>query len=376
MSNINRKDVKRDEEGNLIQNVQSSNFIQSPNNNSDITQSLVELYYTDLDTSDDAELFIKPSDAAIKAQNMLHKFPNYIVKFFMFYYEPKEYGDDGNPISYRRRLCQVVPGEQDPDNSHYRIVKRKSLKSIYDKVDFIMIYRPKNTIKWYTVSKEDLQTELAVICEFYGLTNFPDKVGDFYFSKKIGKWLATKELNDIIAKDYDGEIEKIPVFYPDEETDSAIPTQYKTWAEILMDWVDGLWEGTAQVLENIFAPIKSVSEALWEDITGLFQDEDGDWIPDTLEKLFTGDTNLISTLSEKTKQTSQDVENTIEKLKEDLGIKSEEDSTDLIGLQIDNFQQTLYNMISNMRGQGSWWTKWWDNISDGWKNILHKLGID
>jgi hypothetical protein len=77
-------------------------------------------------------------------------------------------------------------------------VNRRGLKSIYDKVDFIMIYRPKNRIKWYTVSKEELNEEIAVIKSFYGLNNFPDKVGDFYFSKKIGKWLATTDLADIM----------------------------------------------------------------------------------------------------------------------------------------------------------------------------------
>jgi len=46
---INRKDVSLDEKGNPISHVKGADFIQTPNNNTDITQNKLELYYTDLD---------------------------------------------------------------------------------------------------------------------------------------------------------------------------------------------------------------------------------------------------------------------------------------------------------------------------------------
>jgi len=75
---------------------------------------------------------------------------------------------------------------------------------------------------------------------FYGLTNFPDKVGDYYFSKKIGKWLATDEL-----KEY-GSIGCIDL-NDDNETDYPEPT-----TRTVLDYIIAFFKGLGEKLKNIF----------------------------------------------------------------------------------------------------------------------------
>ena len=287
MSDINRKEVDRDEKGNKIQNVQSSTFVQNPNNNSDITQNPIELYYTDLDIQDNAELFINASDASIKAQNMLHKFPNHIIKFYMFYYT--EQYRNGELIGVKKELCQVVPGTRltagsEQEKRDYRQVKRKSLKSVYDKIDFITIYRPLNGVKWYTVSKDELNTELAVIKEFYGLTNFPDKTGDFYFSKKIGKWLATNELSSILQGYKDGG-QEVPIIYPDEIVDGYIKAEKKSILEIIWDYIVQFFTGIGDIIGGLLGIDNDKIQQRLENFWNGLKDTNGNWIPDGIDAI-------------------------------------------------------------------------------------------
>ena len=153
-----------------------------------------DLYYTDLDPLPKAELFINESDAIIKAEKSLSFFPTECIELYAFYYTI----ENNAPVE---NLCKIIPKGQAYTGGNpkagLRSVQRKHLKELYDKVDFIRIRRPKNRIKWYEVSREELQEYLAIVKEFYGLTNFPDKAGDYYFSKKIGKWLATDKLAKI-----------------------------------------------------------------------------------------------------------------------------------------------------------------------------------
>lgn len=369
---VNRGEVTFDD-GTIIGNIYSTHFVQDPtlDRNTDV-QNTIDLYYTDLDTKDENQLYMSPGDAQTKAKNLSHLFPNHIVKMFMFYYEPNT-----NQTSYTRKLCQVVPGIVYTKDERFRIVKRKNLKSIYDKIDFILVYRPKNRIKWYTVSKEELNEELAVIRSFYGLTNFPDKVGDFYFSKKIGRWLVTNEFNEIVSKYYAGNVDSIPVFYPDENEDSpVIPAKQKTWYEILADWFGEGFARAGEVVEAALSPIKDIAGSLWEDIMGLFKDEDQNWIPDTLEKFFAGDTALIATIQDIINENNNKVEGKIKDINDLFGLDS--NTKNLTGLfnNLNGYKGDLHDIIESLKGQGSnWWSNWWTSIVTGWKNILNKLGI-
>lgn len=304
---INRKDVSLDEKGKPIEHVKGADFIQTPNNNTDITQHKVELYYTDLDVQDDAELFTHSSDAYIKAQNMMHKFPNHIVNFYMFYYEEltptelrsmsqqtletrfgvsnltefKERFGINSSIDFTTytknilitRICRCIPGTARDGDERYRDVKKRNLKKLYDKIDFIQVYRPRNGIKWYTVSKDELNTELAVIKEFYGLTNFPDKVGEFYYSKKIGKWLATEELAGLL--EFWGE--NIPVIYVDELGDGqAAAVEHKTLLQLLWEMIVNFFKGIGGIIGRIFGAL--FNQTKWNEIF----DFDDDNIPKTI----------------------------------------------------------------------------------------------
>lgn len=281
---INREKV----EG--VENVYSVDYTQDIDEytkiNSDVDKDKV-LYYTDLDTSAKAELFTTVSEAKQKADDMIRKFPNHIVKFYMFYYT-ETYNSDGELSGVKQELCQVVPGTIPSGDSswddRYRQVKRKNLKKTYDKIDFITVYRPLNGIKWYTVSKEELAKELAVIKEFYGLTNFPDKVGDFYFSKKIGKWLATDELGSIIAG-YEAAGQKIPVIYIDEELENGYNrAEKKTIWELLWESVVNIFKGIGSFLESVFGIF--FSKDRWDKFWKSFEDGNNNFVPDNIEQFW------------------------------------------------------------------------------------------
>lgn len=214
-------------------------YVQNPemNKNSDVPRDK-KLYYSDLDPQQPADVFLSYQEAQEVEKGFTSYFPKNCIKLYQYYYIK-----ENNHTT--KRLIQVIPKGTDqtnPDNEFagLRDVNKKHLKTLYNSIDYIRIERPKNTIKWYTVSNDELNTYLSIMKSFYGLTNFPDKVGDYYFSKKIGKWLATDEL-----KEY-GSIGCIDL-NDDNETDYPEPT-----TRTVLDYIIAFFKGLGEKLKNIF----------------------------------------------------------------------------------------------------------------------------
>lgn len=176
-----------------IDNVYLVNYEQDENG--EVTQHL-EMYYTDCDYETPARVFTTPEEAeARRNEEILTKsFPIDIVQFYMFIYT-----EDPETGNLQQSLTQVIPGniiDSETQNTR-RSVTRKELKDLYNKVDYIRISNAPNPIGWYSVSNKEVREAVAMIKQFYGLTNFPEKTGDFVFSKTVGRWLATNDLKNI-----------------------------------------------------------------------------------------------------------------------------------------------------------------------------------
>ena len=65
------------------------------------------------------------------------------------------------------------------------------MRNFLEKVDYIRLYRPKNHLKWYTISPEEFQERVSIIQGFWGLPNLPGKPGDYKYSKNI--WVDAME---------------------------------------------------------------------------------------------------------------------------------------------------------------------------------------
>lgn len=255
---INRHDGSENND-NVYYTSYTQKLDQNTQLNTDV-QKDINLWYTDLDPEAKAELFMNESDAVLKAKAQLSFFPTECVQLFAFYYTI-----DNSQLQAMENLCQIIPKGDSYTGGNsaagLRKVTRRHLKWLYDKVDFVRIRRPKNTIKWYEVSKDELSDYLSIIQQFYGLTNFPDKEGDYYFSKKIGKWLATDFLKDHPSWD--------EIDLNNWGTTEPVIVKQKT----ILDYIIAFFQGLGKKLGSIFGVFFNPEK--WEEMVNGFFDHIG-----------------------------------------------------------------------------------------------------
>lgn len=323
-------------------NVWHTTYIQNPalTENSDV-QHEIDLYYTDLDPLAKAELFMDESGAVNKAKYELSFFPTECFELISVYYT---FDNNNNKIDHYQK--NIPKGNTVNDSSTYqragcRRVTRRHLKNLYDQIDFIRVKRPMNTIKWYTISREELSNFISIMQEFYGLTNFPEKTGDYYFSKKIGKWLAT----DILKKfEENGGQYEIVDWDRVGQSGAAPRTVQRTLFDRFFDFLKGLGVKIFGFLGGLFDKdkwdgfidtVKDGTEAIFnlDDNTLL----NGTWDWDTL---FGGTIKLKNIFPIGRQGHSEDNGNTVLGLLGGIGTTIGDKINDLLGLLGGNNQQS------------------------------------
>lgn len=305
------------------QHTQSEDFIQPKNGefvsypaqNTNIPTS-VNLYYTDLDDAnpEDVELFLNKDEATIKGEwYMKNRLPMDIMELFVECYDDRkltsssanggfifkpdneipQLGTDQNQDSTKYYFQNGEKAYYQGDNNifieysteaathgwtpyrayspHRKLQKiiftknptHKQMRGFLEKVDYIRLYRPKNHLKWYTISPEEFQERVSIIQGFWGLPNLPGKPGDYKYSKRSGRWVTTNDVKHFESwNEYLSDDSKIiETYYLDPET----------WEEVTAYKPLSLWEKILRFLQKLWDKIKEIFGGIIGSIAGIFQ---------------------------------------------------------------------------------------------------------
>lgn len=139
----------------------------------------------------------------------------------------------------------------------------KQMRGFLEKVDYIRLYRPKNHLKWYTISPEEFQERVSIIQGFWGLPNLPGKPGDYKYSKRSGRWVTTNDVKHF---------ESWNEYLPDDS--KIIETHYldpETWEEVTAYTPLSLWEKILRFLQKLWDKIKEIFGTVINGIANIFQ---------------------------------------------------------------------------------------------------------
>lgn len=228
---------------------------------------------------------------------------------------------------------------------------RKQIKKIVDLLDYIELYRPKNGIKWYTISKKEFNERVGILNQYWGM-NLPTKTGEYRYSKKVNKWLASTDFeemsrNGIVDVSFNDLCNMIT-------TSAGAQGTSRTLIDIMKERLDNFINGFKSVLNDFFGGFFNPTGFmnLWE---SFWQDDNNNWIPDGIENAFTIKIDL----------------------KRDYNFDFGLDNIDSVWTGITNKFTSFTNGINSIfNTSASWWNKTlWNKIAQKIIDLLH-LNID
>lgn len=241
---------------------------------------LVNLYYTPYEDASKATVYLSKEDAEARYNYLRSRnFPNNIVNFY--------FSNEKTLLSYKNPA--EMAGMEEMVYQAYIPARptHKEVRLIYDKADYMRLYRPKNRIKWYTVSKKDFNTGISTLNSFWTMS-IPDKPGDYKFHKKTGQWLRTTDLENYetwYRKKYGADI-PVLVEWIDPDNKPHISTKKTMWETIwewivgtagkIWDWIKGIFGSVAKFFEKIFGYIGNWVKDGVDTIKGWFGDINSD----------------------------------------------------------------------------------------------------
>lgn len=278
---------------------------------------------------------------------------------------------EGN--SYSRKLFRITyPAPLDFKPT------RKQIKKIVNLIDYIELYRPKNGVKWYTISKKEFDERVGILNQYWGM-NLPTKTGTYLYSKKVNKWLASTEYDGLIATAIDIDFNQLEAI---TSGSSGAGTQLSIW-----DYITAFFVGLGKKLGNIFGVFFNPTK--WEEMVNDFFNHIGgqtqffnldlDSLRDgsffnslSVPDLFTSGsginnnniTNRISTLTTDIANKATEIAN---KTAEILGLQNNNQLLSEANEALNRYNETINNSLSTLYNFVS------SNLSSVWQGLLDFL---